>query len=69
MLKQTAILEIVRQDRVYTMILPNNAPLGELHDVIFQMRSFVVEKINESINAEKPKEPVEVPEIAKDVVS
>jgi|GEM_PF-1925040 len=65
MLKQTAILEVVRQDRVYTMILPNNAPLGELHDVIFQMRSFVVDKINESINAEKPKEHVEVQETPK----
>jgi len=65
MLKQTAILEVVRQDRVYTMILPNNAPLGELHDVIFQMRSFVVDKINESINAEKPKEPVEIQENPK----
>lgn len=66
MLKQTAILEVVRQDRVYTMILPNNAPLGELHDVIFQMRSFVVDKINDSITAEKPKEPVEVQEPAKE---
>jgi hypothetical protein len=61
MLKQTVILEVVKQDRVYTMILPNNAPLGELHDVIFQMRSFVIEKINESINAEKPKEVQETP--------
>lgn len=60
MLKQTgtnAILEIQREDRVYSLIIPNNAPLGELHDVIFQMRSFVVDKINESITLDKPKEP------------
>jgi len=61
MLKQAAILEIVKDDRVYTMVLPNNAPLGELHDVLFQMRSFVVEKINEAVNADKPKEIVENP--------
>jgi hypothetical protein len=66
MLKQAAILEVVKEDRVYTMVLPNNAPLGELHDVIFQMRSFVVDKINDSINAEKPKEPVEIQEIPKE---
>ncbi len=59
MLKQTAILEIVRQDRVYTLVLPNNAPLGELHDVLFQMRSFVVEKINDAVVIDKPKEAVE----------
>lgn len=62
MLKQTAILEIVREDRVYTMVLPSNAPLGELHDVLFQMRSFVVDKINEAVNADKPKEPLQVQE-------
>lgn len=65
MLKQAAILEIQREDRVYTMILPNNAPLGELHDVIFQMRSFVIEKINESINVDKPKDPVQIQEPEK----
>lgn len=65
MLKQTAILEIVRDDRVYTMVLPNNAPLGELHDVIFQMRSFVVDKINESVKLDQPKQPLEVPENIK----
>lgn len=61
MLKQAAILEIRREDRIYWLTLPNNAPIGELHDVIFQMRSFVVDKINETINADKPKE-VQEPE-------
>lgn len=65
MLKQTAILEIVRQDRVYTMVLPSNAPLGELFDVIFQMRSFVVDKISESVKLDQPKEAIEVPETPK----
>lgn len=60
MLKQTAILEVVIQDRVYTLVLPNNAPLGELHDVLFQMRSFVIGKVNEAIEMDKPKEPMEV---------
>lgn len=59
MLKLANIFEVVRGERVYTLTLPNNAPLGELHDVIFQMRSFVVDKINEHVTAEKPKEPKE----------
>jgi len=63
MLKLANVFEVVRADRVYTLTLPSNAPLGELHDVIFQMRSFVVDKINESIAAEKPKEPKEQPKV------
>ncbi len=56
MLKQAAILEIVKEDRVYTFQLPNNAPIGEVHDVLFQMRGFVIEKMNEAMNASKPQE-------------
>lgn len=59
MLKLANVFEVVRGDRVYTLTLPSNAPLGEVHDVIFQMRSFVVDKINESINIDKPKEIIE----------
>ncbi len=67
MLKQAAIFEIKKEDRIYTLTLPNTAPLGELHDVIYQMRAFVVEKINESIKAEMPKENAkEVPESPKE---
>lgn len=57
MLKQSANLEVVREDRVYSLNLPASAPLGEVHDVLFQMRSFVVDKINEAIKADVPKEP------------
>lgn len=62
MLKQTAILEIKHDDRVYTFVLPQNAPIGEVHDVLFQMRTFVISKINEAVNAEKPKDPEPEPE-------
>jgi len=59
--QQTASLEVIREDRIYSLTLPHNAPIGELHDVLFQMRSFVIEKINEAINADKPKQ-VQEPE-------
>ncbi len=57
MLKQSATLEIVKEDRVYSLNLPSTAPLGEVHDVLFQMRSFVIEKINEAQKLDAPKEP------------
>lgn len=66
MLKQLAILEVKINERVYQLHLPNDAPLGEAHDALFQMRSYVISKINEAQkadeNKEEPKEekPVEV---------
>lgn len=66
MLKTQAQLEVKINDRIYALTLPNDAPLGEAHDALFQMRSFVVEKINEAHKADLKKEvseeekPVEV---------
>lgn len=66
MLKQSANLEVSREDRIYSMSLPANASLGELHDVLFQMRSFVIDKINEALKADKPKEPESAPQEVKE---
>jgi hypothetical protein len=60
MIKNIALLEIAKEDRIYTLMLPNNASLGELHDVLFQMRSFVIDRINEAVKADQPKAPEEV---------
>lgn len=57
MLKQAAVFEVKKEERIYTFILPSDAPLGECHDVLFQMRSFVIDKINAAIEADKPKKP------------
>lgn len=54
MLKQYAMLEVKINDRVYQLHLPSNAPLGEAHDALFQMRSFVIEKIIDSQKADAP---------------
>lgn len=59
MLKQSAMLEVKIGERVYQLHLPSDAPLGEVHDALFQMRSFVVGKINEAQNLDNPKEVVE----------
>jgi len=63
MLKLANVFEVVRSDRVYTLTLPSSAPLGELHDVLFELRSFVVDKLNEAIAADKPKAPKEEPKV------
>ena len=66
MLKNAPILEIKKEERTYTLILPVNAPLGELHDVLFQMRTFVLEKVAETVNCDKAKETQEVQEPPKE---
>jgi hypothetical protein len=57
MLKHSVQLEIVKDDRVYQLSLPNNCPLGEVHDVLFQMRSYIVDRINEAQKQDQPLQP------------
>lgn len=59
MLKTNAILEIKKEDRIYTLSLPHNSPLGEIHDVLIEMKNFVVNKITEINQIEKPKEMIQ----------
>jgi hypothetical protein len=57
MLTSNVILEVKKENRIYTLTLPNNASLGELHDVLYEMRYFVAEKINAAVEADKSKTP------------
>ena len=65
MLKQSAMLEVKIGENVYQFHLPSSAPLGEAHDAIFQMRSYIVAKINEAIAADKPKEALPEEEVSE----
>ncbi len=56
MLKTHAQLEVKIGERLYQLNLPSDAPLGEVFDAIFQMRSYVVERINAAQESDKPKE-------------
>ena len=56
MLKQFAALEVKIGDRFYRLLCDADAPLGEVHDAIVQMRAHVVGKINEAHKAEQPKD-------------
>jgi hypothetical protein len=63
MLKQNAILEVKIGERVYQLNLPSESPLGEVHDALFQMRSFVLGKIQEAMKADEPKAPEQSQEV------
>ena len=62
MLKQAVSLEVKKNDKNFQLSFPVESSLGELHDVLYQMRSFIVEKNNEAVKADIPKEPESIKE-------
>ncbi len=60
MIRTNTVLEIKRGERAYTLHLPAEAPLGELHDVLHEMKIIIVKTIAERAQQEvvEPQEPV-----------
>lgn len=56
MLKQKLVIEVKRVDRLYSLEIPSGCSLGEVHDVIFEMKQFVLDQMNQVHMAEKTKE-------------
>jgi len=56
MLKHSAQLEVRKEDRIYQLNLPVNCPLGEVYDVLYQMRSYIVDRLKEAQKSDQPKE-------------
>lgn len=56
MLKTNAQLEVKIGERTYTLNLPSESPLGEVHDALFKMRCYVIEKILAAKDLDAPKE-------------
>lgn len=53
MIKNATVLEIKKNERSYQLVLDPSSPLGELYDVLHEMKAYVFQRIQE---AEKPKE-------------
>lgn len=56
MFKQTLRLEVKKNERDYVLHLPDNCNLGEIIDVLFDMRAIAMNAIQNIIEKEKPKE-------------
>lgn len=52
MLKQKSCLQVKIDDRIYELQCAPETQLGELHDVVTQMKQYIVQRINEAANAE-----------------
>lgn len=56
MIKNQTVLEIIKNERVYQLHLSSESPLGECFDVLSEMRSFILERINASAQDAKTDE-------------
>ena len=65
MIKNLASLEIKKGERLYRMLVENDSPLGEVFDVLSEMRSFVFERVKAVEEESKKKEEVKVDEEQK----
>jgi len=61
MKKTLTSIEIKVGERLYQMLVQSDAPLGELHDVLFQMKAHVLELMQKA-DARAPVEIVEAKE-------
>jgi hypothetical protein len=48
MIKNKIVLEIEKNERKYQLELAHDSPLGEVFDILCMMKSYVIERINES---------------------
>lgn len=62
MIKSKAHLEFKKEDRVYDLICDEKGSWGEVHDVLWKMIEFTVNKMVELNEQQKPK-PAENPSI------
>lgn len=56
MLKQKTILEVVKGEKSYHLHCDPDSRLGELHAALSEMKDYVVKRILEAEEQEKPKE-------------
>lgn len=56
MIKHNTILEVKIGERIYQFECSPESPLGELHDALHQMKSFIIQKI---VDAEKEIKPAQ----------
>lgn len=66
MFKQKTHIEIEKDNRTYHFICDNDSPLGELHDVIYQLRGLIVERINEVAKAKEENQESNIEENVND---
>ena len=60
MFKQITVGEVKRGERTYQLLCDPASPLGELHDVLLEMKSHCIERMEAIQKAEAPQQPQQV---------
>lgn len=55
MLKQRLTLEVRRNEKDFSLMLPDMTSYGEVYDALTEMRAFIIQRINEENEASKQK--------------
>jgi len=66
MIKNKTILEILKGEKTFQLSLDPNSTLGEVFDVLTEMRAFIVERINEAAKPEANKDKPQAVEVPKE---
>lgn len=53
MQKQITRFEVKKGERVYQFLMDSESPIGELHDVLIEMREYVIQAIQKTIEMQK----------------
>ena len=60
-LNNKTVLQVTKNERVYSLECDANSSLGELHDVLVEMRGYVIQRAQDAQEQEKTAaKPVEV---------
>jgi hypothetical protein len=58
MIRNKSVLEVKSGERIYSLEVYTDSPLGEVFDVLSQMRGYIVQRMIDEQNKDKPKEKV-----------
>lgn len=56
MIKNKTVMEIKKDERIYQFIIESTSPLGEIFDVLTQMKSYVLKAIQDAEKSQEKQE-------------
>jgi hypothetical protein len=52
--KASIAIEVVKNDRLYTFLVPNGSPYEDIHEVMGEMKEALIQKAQEVAQEEQP---------------
>jgi predicted transcriptional regulator len=45
--------EVIKGERTYQLLMENDSPLGEIYDVLFEMRNYLVKRAEQTLQQDR----------------